>query len=494
MKTIKSYLQKYLLSALTERGIGVGLLLFLALPIYAQDQVVTETTVQGENTYVTHYLYDAQARPFLLLTDELSMQFYTYDETGNVVKQEYSDFTNPNLDRTYTYTYNEAGLVATEEEFAGERSLSSTAYTYDDHGHVTARTVNNAGGALIISTRNTYDEAGKLVKVETLYPLDPSIVMSSTEYYYDGEFVVKTISFSREEVTSIVENTYNEAGLLIKSVTSVPVVSEEETEEEQEVVFEISSTTTYTYADIDVSFAPLNVQAVAGEGNTIVVTWEGTANSIVLDGKFYTVTGNTFTTPVLIDGTYTVYVINNGNATAAEALDVVDDTKVGVSDVHLDGEVSASIVLEENRDGEMVPVTYYNIPVAWTLPAGAKPIGYRIYYNEQYYVEVEDGTLRSYVIPAKNITNWSMATMSVITLPFVVRVVAIYETGEMEPANLLELDTEAILALSVQATQAAAAPTEVYTLSGVRLPSQNNLRPGTYVFRNGKVARKVQTR
>ena len=197
---------------------------------------------------------------------------------------------------------------------------------------------------------------------------------------------------------------------------------------------------------------------------------------------------------MLIDGTYTIYVVNNGNATASEPIDVADNTKVGVSDVHLNGEVTASIVMEENRDGEMVPVTYYNIPVAWTLPNGVKPTGYRIYYNSTYYVDVEDGTLRNFVIPAKNVTNWSMATMSVVTLPFVVRVVAIYETGEMEPANLLELDTEAILELSVQAPQANAASTEVYTLDGIRMPSRDNLRPGTYVFRNGKVARKVQTR
>ena len=467
-------------------------LLFIVSSSFAQDQVVTETTVSDGETYVTHYLYDAQSRPFLLLTDDLSMQFYSYDEAGNVAKQEYTDFTNPNLDRIYVYTYNEAGQIAIEEEFAGERSLGTTTYTYDEHGHII--TLLNSRGGLPINRRNTYDDQGQLIKEETLHPMNASAVMAATEYFYDNGLVVKEVHYSGDIISSIVENTYNEAGQLIKSVTSEPVESEEETEEEQEVAFEVTSTTTYAYADIDVSLAPLNVQALAGDGNTVVVTWEGTANSIVVDGKFYTATGNSFTTPVLIDGTYTIYVINNGNATASEPIDVADNTKVGVSDVHLNGEVTASIVMEENRDGEMVPVTYYNIPVAWTLPNGAKPTGYRIYYNSTYYVDVEDGTLRSFVIPAKNVTNWSMATMSVVTLPFVVRVVAIYETGEMEPANLLELDTEAILELSVQAPQANAASTEVYTLGGIRMPSRDNLRPGTYVFRNGKVARKVQTR
>lgn len=462
---------------------------------FAQDQVVTQTTVSGENTYVTHYLYDAQARPFLLLTDELSMQLYTYNELGQAVRQDYTDLTGSGSDKSYVYTYNDAGLCVEEEEFIGERSNGVTKYSYDAHGNRSSIITSNG---LSIPWKNTYDGQEHLIKVEVMNPMGGETPLQTITYTYEGDFVVKEEHYSYGELSSITVFTYNDNGQLTKEVTSVPVVSEDETaeeEEEAEVELEVQSTTTYTYADIDVSLAPYNVTAVAGDGNTIVVTWEGAANSIVVDGKFYTVNGNSFTTPVLIDGTYTVYVINNGNATAAEPIDVVDNTKVGVSDVRLDGEITVTFEMEENRDGELVEVTYYHLPVAWTLPDGAKPIGYRIYYNSTYYVDVEDGSLRSYVIPAKNIKIYKMMQGEVV-LPFIIRVIAIYDTGEMEPANELELDTEAILELAatVQAARAAYAKTEVYTLDGIRLPSRDNLRPGTYIFRQGKKARKVQTR
>ncbi len=454
---------------------------------FAQEQVVTQTTISGDETYVTHYLYDAQARPFLLLTEDLSQQFYTYNDANQIVRQDYTDLSGSGSDVSYVYTYNEAGLLVTEEEFFGERSNGVTTYTYDEHGN--RASITNSRSGLPIPWKNTYDDQGRLIRVDVLNPMDYTKSMQSTVYTYEDDRVIKEEHSSYDELVSITTLTYNEAGLLLKEVTiSAP------TEENPEG--EVTSTTTYAYADIDVSFAPYNVQAVAGDGNTIVVTWEGTANSIVVDGKIYTVTGNTFTTPVLTDGTYTVYVANNGNATAAEPLDLADNTKVGVSDVRLDGDISITFAIEQDRDGNDKEVTYYNIPVAWSLPSGANPKGYRIYYNSTYYVDVEDGTLRSFVIPAKNITNWSMASMSVVTLPFVIRVIAIYETGEMEPVNTLPLDTEAILALAahMQATQAALEITEAYTLSGIRLPSHNNLRPGTYVFRRGKTFRKVTTR
>ena len=461
-------------------------LLFIISGSFAQEQVITETMVSGEYTYVTHYLYDAQARPFLLITEGLSQQLYTYNDAGQIVRQDYTDLTGEGSSPSYVYSYNEAGLVATEEEFFGERSNGITTYTYDEHGN---RTSIITSSGLPIPWKNFYDETGHLIRQEVWSPMGGDQPLQATVFSYDNELVIKEEHYSNGELVSTTLQTYNEAGQLVKTVTvSAP------TEDNPEG--EVTSTTTYEYADIDVSFAPYNVQAVAGDGNTIVVTWEGTANAVVVDGKYYAVTGNTFTTPVLLDGTYTVYAINNGNATTAEPLDIADNTKVGVSDVRLDGDITITFAIEQDRDGNDKEVTYYNLPVAWTLPDGAKPIGYRIYYNSTYYVDVEDGTLRSFVIPAKNITIWSMSAMGQVTLDFVVRVIAIYETGEMEPVNTLPLDTEAILALAahMQATQAALETTEVYTLTGIRLPSHNNLRPGTYVFRRGNVTRTVMTR
>lgn len=465
-----------------------------AMTGYAQQQVITETTVEGDETYVTHYLYDAQGRNVVELADNVSMSVYTYNELNQVVKKVFTDFVSPNYNRTYTYVYNEAGLVASEEEFIGERSVGVSTYTYDDHGNRTS--IINSRSGMPIPMKNFYDDGGHLIRYEVWSPMGGTEPISVIVYTYDNDLLVQQEAYSHGNLITRTTYTYDDAGLLVKQVTTVPVISDEEEGEEpdQEPEMTVMNTTTFAYADIDAAFAPYNVSAVNGDGNTIVVSWEGTANSVVVDGKFYTVCGNTFTTPVLVDGTYVVYVANNGNAVTTEALDVVDNTKVGVSDVRLNGDITAAITVEENRDGEMVDVTTYNIPVAWTLPEGAHPVSYRIYYNDIYYVDVEDGTLRSYVIPARNTTAWSM-TAGVYTLDFVIRVIAIYETGEMEPVNTLSLDTEAILALGMaSATVDDVAPTQVYTLDGIRLPSRDNLRPGTYVFRRGNVVRKVQTR
>ena len=459
-------------------------LLFIISASYAQEQVVTVTTVAGEDTYVTHYLYDAQARPFLLLTDGLSMQYFTYNDAGQYIRQDYTDLTGKSSNVSYVYTYNESGLIATEEEFYGERSNGTTTFTYDEHGNRTSMTNSRTG--LPIPIKNAYDAAGHLIRVDVCSPMDYNLFIQTTVYTYEGDRVVKEEEYNYNELTNITTLTYDDAGLLVKEVTTSPV-----TEENPEEV--VLSTTTYAYADIDVSFAPYNVQAVAGDGNTITVTWEGTANTVVVDGKRYAVTGNTFTTPVLVDGTYTVYVANNGNATASEPIDIADNTKVGASNVQLNGDIYVTTEIRKNYYDEDVEVKVYNIPIKWEIASATKPVSYRIYYNSTYYVDVEDGSLTSYDVPAVNFTNYIIG-QGVVTLDTVIRVIAIYETGEMEPNNTITLDTEAILALNVQGIQADSGSTEVYTLSGIRLPSRDNLRPGTYVFRHGKVARKVQTR
>ena len=136
--------------------------LMLSAASFAQQKVVTETTVIGEDDYVTHYFYNAQGNPILLLTDGLSQQLLSYNELGQVTRQEYTDFTNANASRNYEYTYNALGQVATEEEFAGTRSLGVTSYTYDEHGNITSLTNSRAG--MPITRRNTYNEAGQLIK------------------------------------------------------------------------------------------------------------------------------------------------------------------------------------------------------------------------------------------------------------------------------------------------------------------------------------------
>ena len=457
--------------------------LMLSATTFAQQKVVTETTVIGGDNYITHYLYNAQGNPILLLTDGLSQQLMTYNEQGQMTRQEYTDFTNANASRNYEYTYNALGQVATEEEFAGERSLGVTSYTYDEHGHITSLTNSRAG--MPITRRNTYNEAGQLIKQETLHPMNPQIALSATEYVYDGDLLVQETDYSVDVLTSTTYYTYNNMSLRQTKVV-------------KDADGAVTSTTTYAYADIDVSFTPQNVNAVANPGNTITVTWTGAANGIIVGGQYYAVSGQQFTTPVLLDGEYIVYVAYNGNAFVTEPLDVIDNTKVGVSNVQQTGDIYATNETIIDYYGNPKDVIAYNIPIQWTLPDGANPIGYRIYYNSTYYVDVDEGTIRAYTVPAINMKNYNPSTYSEVVLPLQIRVIAIYETGQVEPANTIDFtleQTEAIMELVPLGIQRLSTlnpqPSTFYDLSGRRASA--NAR-GIVIQRQGDTVRKVLKR
>lgn len=452
---------------------------------FAQQKVVTETTVIGEDDYVTHYFYNAEGNPILLLTDDLSQQVLIYNELGQMTRQEYTDFTNDNSSRNYEYTYNELGQVATEEELAGQRSLGVTSYTYDEYGNVTSMTNSRAG--LPINRRNTYNEAGQLIKQEILHPMNPQVAMATTEFVYDGDLLVRETDYSADELTSTTHYSYNDQAQLLSKVV-------------KDAEGAVTSTTSYAYADIDVSFTPQNVNVVANPGNTVTITWTGSANAVVVDGVYYKVSGQQFTTPVLTDGEYIVYVAYNGNAFVSEPLDVIDNTKVGVSNVHMTGDIYATDETIIDYYGEPKDVIAYNLPIAWELNSDQNPISYRIYYNTTYYVDVEDGTLRSYTVPAINMKNYNPSTYSEVVVPLQIRVIAIYETGQMEPANTIDFtleQTEAIMELVPVGIQQPRLSTlnaqrsTLYDLSG--RPANANTR-GIVILRQGDSVRKVLKR
>ncbi len=445
-----------------------------AVTTLAQQRIVTETEVQLSDLSktITHHLYDANGNLVYSLVEETSTTSYTYNALNQVEREVYTDLVNSNNSRNYVYTYNEQGQVASVEKLAGERSLSIENYTYDEHGNIA--TVTSAVLPLPITYVNTYDEQGNLTSYSITFMGRP---IDEVNFTYDDGLLIKEESVSAGKVTTY---SYDENGQLISEEVSIADVS--------------VSATTYEYAEIDAALVPVGLQAEANADNTVTLTWDGTATAVLFDGQWIEVEGTSYTSPVLTDGLYSFFVVNAGNAAIIENIEVTDNTKVGVSNVALNGNITVSTREKENASGELVQVVTYNIPISWELPDDAEPIGYRIYYNSQYYVDVEDGSLRSYVIPAENITIWSG---EVVTLPFEIRVIAIYETGQAEPDAVLPLDTESILALGISSTaHDKAAETEVFTVGGVRLSSQSlsTLPSGTYILRQGRTARKIVVR
>ena len=450
---------------------------------FAQQKVITETTVVGQDAYVTHYFYNAEGNPFLLLTDNLSQQFLIYNQAGQITSQEYTDFTNANSSRTYLYTYNSLGQVQSEEEFAGQRSLGTTTYTYDEQGNILTLTNSRAG--MPINRRNTYNDEGQLIKQETLHPMNPSVAMAATEYEYEGTLLIQETDYEQEVLTTVTTYTYDAMALCQAKTVTDPEGN-------------LISTTTYAYADIDISFAPINVSALPNPDNTITLTWEGNANALIVDGKYYTLNGQTYTTPVLTDGQYTLYLAYDGNAVATDPVDVIDNSKAPVTNVRLCGDIYATAETILNYYGEPKEVTAYNIPIAWDLPDNQKPISYRIYYNSTYYVDVPDGTLRTYTVPAINMKTYNPSTYSEVLVPLQIRVIAIYATGKMEPDNLITFtleETEEIIklqpadAINTPANLNPQSSTQYYDLSG--RPINRHAQKGIILMRQGDTVRKV---
>lgn len=453
----------------------------LTASVFAEDKVFLEVTasVADLSTTVTHNLYDANGNMILSLTEGTSQTVYTYDELGHCTQEDFTNFLNPNLDRTYKYTYNNDGRIQTVEELAGERSLGTDTYTYDAHGHIATRTPSAL--PMPITYVNEYDIDDHLIKTTiTFMGRD----MGTTTYEYTGDLLTKESSISGGELTGYITYAYDDN-------------NNRTTAERFDAEDNPTSLTNYTYGEMDGFYAPVIASVVANEGNTVTITWQGTANAIVCNGEWIPATGNTYTTAVLPDGEYTFYVVNNGNAAVSDPVDVFDNTKVGVSNVQVTGNIYGEMTTITDYYGEEKEVLAYMIPVSWTLPEGAQPQSYRIYYNATYSVTVDDGTLRSYTIPAVNTTNWVMG-QGVVTLPFEIRVVAVYATGEVEPVNVVSYtleQTEAIIsAVGISDIKTAAnAPAEFYSLDGVRVPA-SNAKHGTFIVRQGSTVRKVQVK
>lgn len=451
----------------------------LAANVFAEDKVFLEVTasVADLSTTVTHKLYNAEGNMILSLTEGTSQTVYTYDELGHCTQEDFTNFLNPNLDRTYKYTYNNDGRIQTVEELAGERSLGTDTYTYDAHGNIATRTPSAL--PMPITYNNEYDGDNLIKTTISFMGRD----MGTTTYEYTGDLLTKESSISGGELTGYITYAYDDNN---NRTTATHFDAEDNP----------TSVTNYTYGEIDGFYAPVIANVVANEGNTVTISWQGsTANAIVCNGEWIEVTGNSYTTAVLPDGEYTFYVANNGNATVSDPVDVFDNTKVGVSDVQVTGNIYGEMTTITDYYGEEKQVLAYMIPVSWTLPEGAQPQSYRIYYNATYSVTIDDGTLRSYTIPAVNTTNYVMG-QGVVTLPFEIRVVAVYATGEVEPANVVSYtleQTEAIIsAVGISDIRTAAnAPAEFYSLDGVRVPA-SNAKHGTFIVRQGNTVRKLQ--
>ena len=86
--------------------------------VFAQKKLVTETEVSAADAtvVVAHNFYDASGNRSFRLVEGVSQTIYTYNALNQVEREDFFNLTDSNKDRTYVYTYNEAGQKASKEE------------------------------------------------------------------------------------------------------------------------------------------------------------------------------------------------------------------------------------------------------------------------------------------------------------------------------------------------------------------------------------------
>lgn len=451
-------------------------------------ETVMKTTADGMATTTSHYLYNTDGALVLKFTEGAQEVVYTPNADGLTAEEKTYKFDDNQPNKLkgpsdwIRYTYTADGKKATEEKLNSNGTVNQAiTYSYDAKGNLSQQLLTTSNGwAVPIQYTNLYGKTGTLDSTHVVNVMQGR-TMQKYAYTYAGSQLVKEELLTPDgTVTSTTEYEYNADGLLAQKVENASGAT---------------TITAYAYADIAAANTPLSLGATAAAGNTVTLAWTAPAAGadkyyVFYDNVLAEASETTFTTPVLKDGDHTFYVASVRGGVAANAAKVSakveDNSRVGVADVALNGDITSE---------EVGGKTIFNIPVKWTLPEGAQPESYRIYYNAQYYVDVEDGTLTSYVIPARNMKGWSMATNSEYVLDTEITVYAVYPTGNAEPANTVKIDPSPVTAIGTPAAGAEAA--QVYSIGGARVADDGSadaigrLPKGAYILRTGKTARKV---
>ncbi len=155
---------------------------------------------------------------------------YTYDEKGRVLSQSTYVEGSENPDEIVNYTYDDNGNLVLEEKTnysynneTGELATTYSEYTaceYDENGNVTYSEeyyIEEGKKEIIVYEENTYDENGNLIH-EKWYNTEDNYY--DTEYVYDKNgFLVKETE-KRSYGVTVTEYTVNEKGYAVTTKTT----------------------------------------------------------------------------------------------------------------------------------------------------------------------------------------------------------------------------------------------------------------------------------
>lgn len=172
-------------------------------------------TYDNGQTYTKTYTYDEEGK--LLKHKEVAPYWsddfeYTYDNQGRLIKQVKD---RGNLLITTEYTYDENGKVERENHYSSQGDKSYILVFYDSLGNVTAR-LEYADEKCITDITYTYDENNRIIEERTWSYLERDTPVTNIYYTYDenGNLINKAYEhISREDELyngDVYEYTYEE--------------------------------------------------------------------------------------------------------------------------------------------------------------------------------------------------------------------------------------------------------------------------------------------
>ncbi len=281
---------------------------------------------------------------------------YTYDESGNVLTDTFSD--SEGYTDTSVYTYDDSGNLSTIDSTDSEGTTRTYTYTYNESGNLLSETYaesyaegeDNTWG---YTDTFTYDENGNRSAKSRLYS-DGIIASSIYTYDEDGNLLTEVYSYSDSDGAAYVFTwTYDSYGNVVT-----------ETAEKDGTVY-YTGTYTYTY-DANGNALALTYANSDEEAYTRYYTYDGHENLLVeteyRDGELYSTTTYSYITMTI-----------DPEPTDPEPTEPITGTYGYLTYTISDGEVTIDSC-DESASGELeIPDTIEGYPVT--------TIGYEAFYG-----------------------------------------------------------------------------------------------------------------
>lgn len=369
--------------------------------------------------------------------------YYFYDEKNNLiwiqessVRYEYENNAAGQPVKRTTYSW-----VEYDKEY---RKMGYETYSYYDDGNLKTLTKYNTNyaGKTIIDRYEYSDYQNGMAKrcewyenddlfyayIKTL-TIQDGLVTKAVTSQYDPE-TKRSKDYDTKDFTYI-------NGYCIKEVTTTGSLLTKKT-----------ATTTYTYTDLDATYAPSNFKVEENNG-TVSLSWNAvpgaTSYIVTYDQTRATGITNTSYSTAVNTGTrsFAVQAVINGveRNTATPVSTVIEDGgKLPITDLAAGQSYKTIEKPDAGEDRE-----FYNIPLTWTLPEGHSEIKDIIIYYDSHtygpdcYVKVGSNSAISYTlrVAPHEMAEWDDQGVPYKGINTPIYAVIEYVTGKSEKSNIV---------------------------------------------------------